>query len=158
MKPGAKSKYGEIPADMTGKMINGELSCIALEVMKAKEKYQAGQKYKPPTQMVTPTIQFLGGIFDGSTKLNMVITLSLSGSNGWETWFSLQYGTDLSKLSVPLKPQKPKDLDKVLQDAEKAAAFAKKEFEDKPKNKFYLFRKAKAQATAGAVEKIKMIM
>jgi kinesin family protein 5 len=157
MKPGEKSKFGEIPANMTGKVINGELSAIAVEVLKAKDKYAAGQKYQPPKQLVTPTIQFLGGIFDGSAKLSMVITLSLASSNGWETWFSLQYGTDLAKLKVPLKPQKPEALDKVLEKAEKAAAFAKKEFEDKPKNKYYLFRKAKAEATAEAVAKIKMI-
>merc|ERR1719247_3467629 len=117
MKPGAKTKFGEIPNDMTGRVINGELSAIAVEVLKAKDKYAAGQKYQPPKQLVTPTIQFLGGIFDGSAKLSMVITLSLASSNGWETWFSLQYGTDLSKLSVPLKPQKPKDLDKALKEA-----------------------------------------
>ena len=84
--------------------------------------------------------------------------MSLSGGNGWETWFSLQYGSDLAKLKVPLKPKKPIAVDKCLKDAEKAAAFAKKEFEEKPKNKYYLYRKAKAQATAEVVEKIKAVM
>ena len=34
-KPGAKSKFGEIPANMTGKIINSELSNIGLEVLRA---------------------------------------------------------------------------------------------------------------------------
>ena len=70
----------------------------------------------------------------------------------------MQYGTDLSKLKVPMKPQKPKPLDDVLKQAEKDAAFAKKEFEDKPKNKYYLFRKAKMESTAQTVAQIKTIM
>jgi hypothetical protein len=158
VEPGKKSKFGEVPANITGKVINGELSNIAIEVLKATEKHAAGKKYTPPYAMVTPPVKFVSRIFDGTAKLNTVITLSLSGGNGWETWFSLQYGSDLAKLKVPLKPKKPIAVDQCLKDAEKAAAFAKKEFEEKPKNKYYLYRKGKAQATAELVEKIKAVM
>eukprot|EP00971_Amphidinium_carterae_P198092 3931623-Amphidinium_carterae.1 len=41
----------------------------------------------------------------------MVVCLSQSHSCGWETWFSLQYGTDLSKLKAPANSRKPVKID-----------------------------------------------
>ena len=35
LKPGAKSKYGEVPANVTGRVINSELSNISIEVLRA---------------------------------------------------------------------------------------------------------------------------
>lgn len=55
--------------------------------------------------------------------------ISPSGNNGWETWFSCQYGTDLSKLSAPITKTKAKDLKKTTTLAEKT----KKDLEEKLK-------------------------
>ena len=38
--------------------------------------------------------------------MNMMVTLSQAPQNGWETWFSLQYGTNLSKLQAHVRKQK----------------------------------------------------
>ena len=53
-------------------------------------------------------------------------------SNGWETWFSLQYGTDLSKLRAPVKKIKATKADKQREAMKKEAAAAAKAVEKPP--------------------------
>jgi len=72
------------------------------------------KQYRAPKQNIPPTIKYLGTCLDGKCLMTMIVCLSPAGQNGWETWFSLQYGTDLSALSAPTKPVKPRSVAKVL--------------------------------------------
>ena len=143
---------------MQSRVINNELSMIGHEVLKATEQHRKKKPYSPPQQLVTPAVKFLGGILDGTARLSMVITLSSADQYGWETWFSLQYGTDLSKLCVPVTRQTPQPLDKCFQAAQAKAEKSAKEFEASPQNKYYFIRRAKAEAAADVVRKLEMVM
>jgi len=107
-------------------MINYELFLLGREVLTATEKHRRGRSYAPPRQATTPFIRFMGACLDGSCRTAMIVTLSQAPQNGWETWFSLQYGTDLSKLRVPLNTRTPRVVGKELKAARAAAAEAAK--------------------------------
>ena len=104
-----------------GAIINYELFSIGHEVLKATNQYKSGKVYKPATQLLTPTMQYMGACMDGSALLGMVVCLSQAPQCGWETWFSLKYGTDLAKIQAPANPQKPRNFLKVLGNAIKKA-------------------------------------
>ena len=72
-----------------------------------------------------------------TTLASMAIKMIAMGvmqapSNGWETWFSLQYGTDLSKLRAPVKKVKPGKAEKQREAMKKEAAAAAKAAEKRP--------------------------
>mmetsp|Transcript_37507 Transcript_37507/g.68552 ORF Transcript_37507/g.68552 Transcript_37507/m.68552 type:complete len:435 (-) Transcript_37507:135-1439(-) len=92
-------------------VINYELFEIAGEVVKATDAHTKHRKYVVANMCVSKAVQFLGSFLDGSALLGMVVCLSQSDSCGWETWFSLQYGTDLSKLKAPAINRKPVKID-----------------------------------------------
>jgi hypothetical protein len=100
-------------------VINFELTMLSAEVRKAGDSHRKGRKYSPPLQNCPDMIKFLGSCFTGKDLMALMVALSPSGNNGWETWFSCQYGKDLSKLSAPVAPVKRKPLDKALKAAEK---------------------------------------
>ena len=102
-------------------VINYELAQLAQEVVKATDVHRQKKPYSAPTQVCLPMIQYLAGCFNGKYRLGMLVCLSQALNCGWETWFSLQYGTDLSNLKAPIRPQKPIPFDVVLQRATKAA-------------------------------------
>jgi hypothetical protein len=110
-------------------LINFELTMLSNEVRKASENHRKKKKYSPPLQNCPDMIKFLGSCFKGDDLMSMMVALSPSGNNGWETWFSCQYGTDLSNLSAPVKSVKAKDIEKGL----KAAENKKKEVDIKLK-------------------------
>jgi hypothetical protein len=51
--------------------------------------------------------------------MNMIICLSQAPQNGWETWFSLNYGADLAKLCVKIPHKKPQAMKAALAEAKK---------------------------------------
>ena len=85
----AKGGKLEMPLGFQAQVINWELSSLSLEVLKATAQHKKGKPYAPPKACVSPAIQFLMAIMTGRARLGMVITLSSSPQNGWETWFSL---------------------------------------------------------------------
>ena len=109
----------KISTNAQAAVINFELTTLSAEIRKAGENHRKGKKYSPPLQNCPDMIKFLGSCFTGKELMSLMVALSPSGNNGWETWFSCQYGTDLSKLSAPVKPVKQKKLESVLKNAEK---------------------------------------
>lgn len=79
----------------------------------------------------------------------MVVTLSPSGYNGWETWFSLEYGKDMATLAIPVQAVKPISLDTAAASVRKAAEKAREELARTPESgapasKYYAVRLAAA--------------
>ena len=109
-------------------MINTELQNYGKEVVASTAKHKRGNRchtepnahipdpvptptlnhpphpprYSPPTQMTTDTQRFMGAALNGRSLMCMIVTLSPAGQHGWETWFSLQYGTNLARLTAPV--------------------------------------------------------
>lgn len=139
-----------------GGMINFELMSIRDEVVKATEQHSKKKKYLPPKRMTTDTMRFMGTCFTGKALLGVIVCISQSPQNGWETWFSCTYGNDLAKLKAPLQKGKLKAYDKVLKDAKAAAARALKVFKDTPETgpaaKWRPLRKGQAHGTAELVK------
>jgi hypothetical protein len=71
----------------------------------------------------------------GTAMAHMCVCVSPAGQNGWETWFSLQYGTDLAGLRAPIKAQKGLAYSQACSEAAKAARDARAEFDGSAKNK-----------------------
>lgn len=115
-------------------VINYELAGLAKEVIAATDMYRRKKKYSAPTQMSTMAIQFLAGCFNGNYRLGMLVCLSQAPNCGWETWFSLQYGNDLSKLKAPCRRQSIIELDKALRRAEKQTKNAQSAMESTPES------------------------
>jgi hypothetical protein len=145
-------------------MINYELFEIGKEVLLAAGKHRSRQKYSPPTQNTPPTIKFIGACLDGTALMSMVVCLSQAPQNGWETWFSLKYGTDLSKLASPVKDQQGQDIKKVhaaaVAEAKKTAAAvpaAEPHLKD-PKFKFYKRYVANAAYAGQQVEQLELLL
>ena len=133
----------------TGFIINYELHQLATEVVKATEQNQRRKNYVPPKQLLLPSTQFLSACFDGSSLLGMLICLSQANHCGWETWFSLQYGTTLSKLRCPVKPQPIRLFEKMIERSRKAVHATRIQLENTPEtgtpaSKYYSRRKGMA--------------
>eukprot|EP00928_Gymnodinium_smaydae_P043676 TRINITY_DN29219_c0_g2_i1.p1 TRINITY_DN29219_c0_g2~~TRINITY_DN29219_c0_g2_i1.p1 ORF type:complete len:944 (-),score=200.85 TRINITY_DN29219_c0_g2_i1:184-2610(-) len=143
-----------IPVGCQGLCINHELFSLGVEVGKATDLHTKGKPYFPPKTLIPAVIKFLGAILDGKAILTMCVCLSSAGRNAWETWFSLQYGTDLAKLRAPVKAQSPQDFEKLCKTAEAAAAKSAAEFAKAQMNKYYLARKNKAEHTADTVKRL----
>lgn len=109
--------------------------------------------------MATPTIKFLSAILDGRARLAMCVTLSPAGRNAWETWFSLQYGADLSRLHAPRYPEQPRNIDKLHTALSKEAEKLKKELGSMAKDHRYFARKLHLgnQATE-SVRRLELLM
>lgn len=66
-----------------------------------------------------------GRALAGESRLGVIICLSQSKQNGWETWYSVaNYGKSLSELKTRVRPVEANAMDAALADAEKAAADA----------------------------------
>jgi hypothetical protein len=85
-----------------GRIINYELFELGKEIGLATNKHRRRLPYKAPTQNTTPFMQFTGSMLDGSCLCKMMICLSQAPQCGWETWWSLCYGTTMSKLKAPV--------------------------------------------------------
>ena len=109
--------------------------------------------------MVTPTIKFLSAILDGKARLAMCVTLSPAGRNAWETWFSLQYGADLSRLHAPRHAEKPQSIDKLHTAATKEASELKKAVEAMAKDhRYYAIKKHHADAAAERLRRLELVL
>ena len=73
-----------------------------------------GLRFAPMAQVSTPLIQFVSSHFTGCSHLAMIVCLSQAPQCGWETWFSLEYGTSLAKLRSHVKPQRPRNATRLL--------------------------------------------
>ena len=80
-----------------------------------------------PTSMCAPSTAYLGNLIKGACVMSMLICLSQAPQNGWETWFSLWYGSKMAELQVRI----PK-LENVS--FQKALSKVKKEVADTAKN------------------------
>lgn len=58
--------------------------------------------------------------------MTMMVCLSQAPQNGWETWFSLQYGTGLANLCTNIDKIQPKSIKTALKEAQQASAEAAK--------------------------------
>jgi len=110
----------EVSTGSQGFLINYELFQIRTAVIQATEQHVKKRPYTPPKQCVTMIQQFIGSCLDGRALLGMVITISQAARNGWETWFTMQYGTDLSKLRAPCRPEPSTSVAKALKTLETA--------------------------------------
>jgi len=119
-----KEKGEEIPTGCQALIINYELSSFATEILRVSEANKRDVKYQPPTQLATEVTKFLGGCFKGETNTMMMMCLSQSSNNAWETWFSLQYGKKIAKLRMHTKHQTSMDLDVACDIAERKARAA----------------------------------
>jgi hypothetical protein len=143
-------------------LINMELQNFGKEVVSAPASHKRGAKYKPPQQNTTDTQRFLGSALDGRSLMCMVVTLSPAGRNGWETWFSLQYGTDLAKLAAPCVPVKKYKIDKLIEKKEKilkemTAWLAKTKPFGTPASKYYVKNACKCKDAEKYVELLNVI-
>jgi len=108
-----------------GFLINEDLMTIVREVIKATDINRQGKvKYSPPKQLLSQTGQFLLGPCDGKARLGMVVCLSQSPQNGFESYESLRYGADLAKLKVPVSKAKTVGISKQIEKTQKALANA----------------------------------
>ena len=148
-----------IPLNFQTRMINFELFQLGHQVVNATEAHRKRKPYMPPKTMVTPTIKFLAAILDGKARLAMMVTLSPAGRNAWETWFSLQYGADLSRLHAPRKQDKPKDVDKLHKVMSKAAAELQKEVNAMVKtNRYYTQKKHRADDAIEQLRRLNLLL
>jgi hypothetical protein len=93
-------------------LINSELSMLRTAIVSAKNANRSSIKFS--AGLATSMMKMIAGALTGNAMLGMIVTLSPSGANGWETWFSLEYGKDMACLRVPLQTQKPENASDAL--------------------------------------------
>eukprot|EP00316_Scyphosphaera_apsteinii_P000885 CAMPEP_0119300222 /NCGR_PEP_ID=MMETSP1333-20130426/2203_1 /TAXON_ID=418940 /ORGANISM="Scyphosphaera apsteinii, Strain RCC1455" /LENGTH=537 /DNA_ID=CAMNT_0007301921 /DNA_START=199 /DNA_END=1809 /DNA_ORIENTATION=+ len=114
----------ELPIAAQGWLINFELTMLTTAFALATDAWSTGSKYKPQTAMVPPAVWALGSSATGHARIGIVVCISQSPQNGWETWFSCTWGQNAAKLKAPCNKQKPVDIDKELKRAQKDAKAA----------------------------------
>lgn len=100
-------------------MINYELAELATCITQASEAHKKGKAFKIATSLTPPAIQYMSQLINGSCIMNMIICLSQAPQNGWETWFSLQYGVKMAKLAIAIPQIKPVAIKTALADSKK---------------------------------------
>ena len=93
--------------------INFELYSFAEVVLKATQfnrqaakKKEGPKMYKPAAMCTTDAIRIMGRCLSGEAATAVIVTLSQAPQCGWETWFSCEYGRDLSRLRAPAVERK----------------------------------------------------
>merc|ERR1712087_973888 len=104
-----------------GFIVNFELSGLRTAVVQATEQHRKRKPLVIPKGLGTSFVEYASRCFSGTALLAMIVTLSPAPSCGWETWFSCTYGEDLRKLRAPVVPQRPRPIEKVLEEAADAA-------------------------------------
>lgn len=136
------SKGKEVPIGAQAYIINWELSMIATEIARATEAHRKKRPYASPRQLSTDATRFLSSSFNGSAVTCLCLCLSIANINGWETWFSLTWGENVSKLAINVRRQKPQSITKATMEAEKEVRIARQDLQGaSKKNKFYARRK-----------------
>jgi len=82
-----------------------------------------------------------GGCFDGTFRTSMVLCLSPENTNGWETWFSLEFAKAVQQLKVPTKKQTKKSLRKAIQNSKEEEDRMAEQLKNTNKNSKYFTRK-----------------
>jgi len=114
--------------ELQGFLINMELSGLLTEVVHATNKAKAGQAYKDNNSLMeSATTKFFGAALSGAARIGVLICLSQSPQNGWETWYSIaQYGAQLANLRTRVRKVPSVSMAKALSqaraEAESAAA------------------------------------
>jgi hypothetical protein len=154
---------GEPSVGAQGVIINYELHEIRSAVASATQLHRQGRVYVPPKQLSSAAVQFMGACLDGTVLLGMVVCVSQALRNGWETWFSLNYGEALAQLRVPTIAQKAvvvkKAVKKANQDMEDAVVLlAKTPKTGSPSSKYYKDREISVRETAHRVELMEILI
>lgn len=131
---------------MEGLVINLELSSLRTEFVRAGEANKTRQKYKNNGSRL-PIVRYIGRCLTGQAWLTAVVCLSQSPQNGWETWFSCEYGKSVAKCSAPVRKVKLEEVDDLEKRLIEEAATAKRAVEGTPEkghpsSKFYGMRLA----------------
>jgi len=132
---------------MEGSCINFELSAIKSEIVKATEQNQKKKKYQNNCFPGTALTRYIGRCLVGQSWLTAIVCLSQSPQNGWETWFSCEYGEGLAKLQAPVRKSKVENAEALEERLTAEKAKAKKIFEATPEkgsatSKYYALRQA----------------
>jgi len=156
-------KGGEPSVGSQGTIINFELTMMRNSVVASVNAHRSGSRYIPDRFLTTPLIKFVSGCLTGKQLLGMVVTLSPVNQNGWETWFSLEYGKDLASLQVPLQAVKGQEMKKLAKSAVQALQKAEEDLSKTPESgapssKFYPLRKALATSTAEFVRHLEKLI
>ena len=143
------SKGKEVLTGAQAYIINWELSMIATEIARATEAHRKKRPYAPPRQLATDATRFLSSSFNGSALTCLCLCLSPANINGWETWFSLKWGENVSKLEIDVRGQRPQNIAKATKEAEKEVRIAIKDLDGASKNnRFYAKRKFRFDAAS----------
>ena len=110
----------EPTAGAQGTIINFELSNLRSAVVLATSLHRRGLPVQPP-KPCAPFTEYTMGCLAGKALLAMLVTLSPAPGCGWETWYSCQYGFDLSRLRAPVIAQKPKPIHKIVAETKRKA-------------------------------------
>jgi hypothetical protein len=74
-------------------MINFELTELLTVCIQATDAHNKKTKFRLNPLNTFPTLVYLATLISGSALMNMIVCLSQAPQNGWETWFSLYFGT-----------------------------------------------------------------
>lgn len=125
-----KTPSADMSPGLQGFLINFELSNLLTEVVTATNAHKAKQTYKSSGFGNSATVAYFGGPLAGESRLGVVICLSQSKQNGWETWYSIaNYGRSISELKTRVRPVEMISMEAALAEAEKAATEAAAAFE-----------------------------
>ncbi|CAB9501015.1 Kinesin-like protein KIN [Seminavis robusta] len=116
-----------------GCLINYELFEFCKEIKMATSLHKTKKPYMAPRQCGTNLTKYLGRCIDGRALLAMIVCISQAPQCGWETWFSMNYGTDLAGLCTPTHPAKWFELDTSVQKCVQALQKAQRTLEDHEK-------------------------
>jgi hypothetical protein len=106
----------DLSVSAQGSIINMELSLITTAIKQATDQWKAGRKFKPQTDW-SPSMKYMLGCCTGACRLGVVIGISQSPQNGWETWFSCTWGENVAALQAPCATQKPNNINTMVKTA-----------------------------------------
>ncbi len=96
-----KDPTGEtISTDSQTAFINMELSMLGSEILSATECYRKGRPYRTIASLNTDGMRYVGNCLSGKAVVAMVVCLSQAPQCGWETWFSCEFGKNMSNLET----------------------------------------------------------
>jgi len=148
---------------MEGSCINFELSAIKSEIVKATEQNQKKKKYQNNCFPGTALTRYIGRCLVGQSWLTAIVCLSQSPQNGWETWFSCEYGEGLAKLQAPVRKSKLENADRLEERLTAEKAKAKTVFEATPEkgsamSKYYSLRQATLNQVTEELQEVQQLL
>jgi len=132
----------QVSAYAQGAIINYELFEMGKEVLLATGLHRKRKAYTPPRQMTSSFIKATGACLGGKCRTAMIVCLSQAPQCGWETWFSLQYGTNLAALSAPVVRQKRTKFDLALKTAVKNEKASRQRLDNAKQDRFLPLKQA----------------